>query len=150
MRLVTCGDRTCHQPEIDHITTTYTTAEIVWDGGMTEYEIAVKPASEPVWPEPVRVNTTSYLLDSLMPATTYLYSIRQICDSVTYSDWLSGQFVTDTLPVGGFIGSYGWNVWTKIEAENCTADLDIRSTYVAGGFVGSSAPSSMKPSSTKP
>ena len=98
MRLVTCGDRTCHQPEIDHITTTYTTAEIVWDGGMTEYEIAVKPASEPVWPEPVRVNTTSYLLDSLMPATTYLYSIRQICDSVTYSDWLSGQFVTDTLP----------------------------------------------------
>ena len=53
------------------------------------------------------------------------------------------SFVTDTLPVGGFIGSYGWNVWTKIEAENCTADLDIRSTYVAGGFVGSSAPSNM-------
>ena len=98
MRLVTCGDRTCHQPRLNHVSTTYTTAEIVWDGGMTDYEFTYKPLEQTSWPEPIRIGTTSYRIDSLMPATAYQYSLRQICDSVTYSEWLTGQFVTDTMP----------------------------------------------------
>ena len=98
MRLVTCGDRTCHTPVVDDIQTTYTTATLNWTGGMGEYEIAVKAAEDPVWPEATIIGTTSYSLSGLMPATTYLYSIRQICDTDYYSDWCTGSFVTDTMP----------------------------------------------------
>lgn len=98
MRLVTCGDRTCHTPVISQINTTYTTAELIWEGGMGSYEFAVKPADELIWPDPIVVNTNSYNVTGLMPATAYHYSIRQVCDSVTYSEWLAGTFVTDTMP----------------------------------------------------
>ncbi len=98
MRLVTCGDRTCHVPEIDNISTTYTTATIEWTGGMGSYEVAVKLASEIEWPEATVVNTMSYSIGGLMPATAYSYSIRQICDTNYYSDWNTGTFVTDTMP----------------------------------------------------
>lgn len=98
MRLVTCGDRTCHVPEIDNISTTYTTATIEWTGGLGSYEVAVKLASEIEWPEATVVNTMSYSIGDLMPATAYSYSIRQICDTNYYSDWNTGTFVTDTMP----------------------------------------------------
>lgn len=98
MRLVTCGDRTCHTPVIDRINTTYTSAELIWNGGLGSYEFAVKPADELTWPDPIVVNTNSYNVTGLMPATAYHYSIRQVCDSVTYSEWLAGTFVTDTMP----------------------------------------------------
>lgn len=98
MRLVTCGDRTCHTPVVTDSTTTYTTATLNWEGGIGDYEITARPLDDPMWPATITVSTDSYTFTGLMPGTTYIYNIRKVCDSNFYSDWCTGTFTTVVMP----------------------------------------------------
>ena len=105
MHLVSCGNSRCPVPQINPTTDiTYTSAKINWMGDGAHYEVAVKPASVGSWPEGVVVDgieTTSnqsYTATGLLPGTTYQIRIRNLCDSVTVSDYEYDFFETPELP----------------------------------------------------
>ena len=80
---------------------TYNSATVNWSSNATDFEVAVKAATDATWPAEVAVsNATSYAVSGLTPATTYQYRVRAICDATEgmISEWAEGTFVTDSLP----------------------------------------------------
>ena len=81
---------------------TYQSATINWNhNSATDFEVAVKAATDPAWPAEVSVTgASSYALTGLTPATTYQFRVRAICDPVEnyISEWTEGTFTTDSLP----------------------------------------------------
>ena len=99
-RLITCEGSACRKPIIVSTTYDYESATITWSGNGTNYEVNIKETASD-WPAtdiPVVGNT--YTFTGLMPATNYTFRVRQDCsaDSLGYSEWALGNFITDSLP----------------------------------------------------
>ncbi|MBO7490021.1 MAG: fibronectin type III domain-containing protein, partial [Bacteroidales bacterium] len=101
IRLFSCG-ASCAKPRLLPVSDlSYNTATINWNSTETDFEVAVKAATDATWPAEVAVsNATSYVADNLQSSTTYQYRVRTICDATenVVSDWSEGTFVTDSLP----------------------------------------------------
>ncbi|MCR4829773.1 MAG: fibronectin type III domain-containing protein [Bacteroidales bacterium] len=101
MKLVSCGNAMCSAPNLLTPTNVdYQSATLNWTGNATDYEVAVKAATDPAYPAATAVNATTYTVNGLQPATTYLYHVRAMCDTTEglISDWAEGTFTTDSLP----------------------------------------------------
>ena len=101
MKFYACG-AACAKPAVLPVTdVTYQGATVNWNSNATDFEVAVKAATDATWPAEVAVsNATSYAVSGLAPATTYQFRVRAICDATEemISDWTVGTFVTDSLP----------------------------------------------------
>ena len=98
MQLVTCG-AVCGTPFLTTTTSiTCQSATIHWIGTAPEYEFSYRASSDSRWTETQSVGNDSVNLSDLLANTRYSYRVRQVCDSNLYSEWVSGTFVTDTLP----------------------------------------------------
>ena len=100
MQLISCAGAGCRKPIIVSTTYDYESATITWSGNGTNYEVNIKETASD-WPAtdiPVVGNT--YTFTGLMPATNYTFRVRQDCsaDSLGYSEWALGNFITDSLP----------------------------------------------------
>ena len=102
MRLISCGNSVCIKPSNPYATDiNYNSATLNWAGNADTYEVTYKAVTDGVWPDAVAVNNaTSYVINNLTPATEYQFRVRAICDATEnlISDWVSGTFVTDSLP----------------------------------------------------
>ena len=121
--LISCGGG-CAKPTLLPVTDrSYNTATVNWNSNATDFEVTYKAVTDGVWPAEIAVsNATSYVINNLSPATEYQYRVRAICDATEnlVSDWVSGTFVTDSLPcfvptdlhttnVGYTSASLAWN-----------------------------------------
>ncbi len=99
--LFSCG-AACPKPTLLPTTDiTYEGATLNWGGNATDFEVAVKAATDATWPAEVAVsNATSYVVTDLMPETMYQFRVRAICDAAEglISDWVEGTFTTAELP----------------------------------------------------
>ena len=107
MQFTSCAGSICHQPVIVDETHTDGSATIVWGGEGSNYEVSIKDSAAAHWPDSnIAVTGNSHTFTGLAPATKYTFRVRQDCnaDSLGYSRWVSGSFVTDSLhctpPVG--------------------------------------------------
>ena len=102
MMLVSCGGARCLSPNVLPTTDiTYQSATINWNSNATDFEVAVRAATDAEYPAPTSVTgATSYTVSGLQPATIYRYQVRAICDATEelISDWVEGSFTTDSLP----------------------------------------------------
>ena len=103
MKLISCGNAICSKPQVlPASNVTYNSATINWNSNSaTSFEVAVKVATDAIWPAEVAVNNaSSYDVTNLTPATTYQFRVRAICDPTEnlISDWAIGTFTTDSLP----------------------------------------------------
>ena len=99
--LISCGAG-CAKPSLLPVTDlSYNAATINWNSNATDFEVAVRAATEAEYPAPTSVTgATSYTVSGLQPATIYRYQVRAICDATEelISDWVEGTFTTDSLP----------------------------------------------------
>src|SRR5574344_1273935 len=116
MQLIACGAG-CRVPVVTSENHTYGQSTITWTGEGTNYEVAVKTVAAATWPAETAVAAYTYTFTGLNPATSYMYRVRQICDSVTTSDWTIGTFITDSLPC------FAPTALTAT-AQGTTADID--------------------------
>ena len=101
MQFVTCLPPSCHEPEITGDTQTYHSATVTWMGDGTDYEVNIKESAAADWPATdVSVTGNSHTFSGLLPLTNYMFRVRQNCtaDSLDYSDWVVGTFITDSMP----------------------------------------------------
>ena len=101
MMLLNCAAH-CSAPNVLPASNiTYQSATVNWSSNATDFEVAVKAATDATWPAEVTVsNAYSFDVANLAPATTYQFRVRAICDAdeELISDWAEGTFVTDSLP----------------------------------------------------
>ena len=99
--LISCGAG-CAKPSLLPVTDlSYNGATLNWNSNATDFEVAVKAATDAEYPEPTAVsNATSYAVSGLAPATLYRFHVRAVCDATEnlVSDWIEGTFTTDSLP----------------------------------------------------
>jgi hypothetical protein len=99
MRLSSCAGLPCQPPRLETAATTFNSATVSWHGNSSNYEIAMKAASAASWPDTgIALSDSSYTFSNLTPASTYLYRVRGVCDTDDISHWITGSFVTDSLP----------------------------------------------------
>jgi hypothetical protein len=100
-RFYSCGI-SCAKPMLLPVSDiTYSGATVNWNSAATDFEVAVKAATDAAWSTEVSVsNATSYAFSGLLPETMYQYRVRAICDAAEglVSDWVEGSFTTDELP----------------------------------------------------
>lgn len=124
MILISCGAERCNAPVVTSTNVTATTATITWNGDGNNYLIESKPASQATWNEnATTVQGYTYTYSDLLPATTYDYRLRQECDVDNHSEWVTGQFTTDSLPCF---------VPTNLAASNITGTSALL-TWTPGG-----------------
>ncbi len=100
MQLISCAGAGCRKPIIVSTTYDYESATVTWSGNGTNYEVNIKETASD-WPATdIPVVGNSYTFTGLMPATNYTFRVRQDCsaDSLGYSEWALGNFITDSLP----------------------------------------------------
>ena len=101
IKFISCG-AACSKPNLTNVTNlSYDGATLNWISNATEFEVAVKAATDADYPTATPVsNATSYTVTGLTPATMYRYHVRAICDEAEgdFSDWVEGTFTTDSLP----------------------------------------------------
>ena len=155
--LISCGGG-CAKPTLLPVTDrSYNTATVNWNSNATDFEVTYKAVTDGVWPAEIAVsNATSYVINNLQPATEYQYRVRAICDATEnlVSDWVSGTFVTDSLPcfvptdlhttnVGYTSASLAWNAsseqnhWTLTVWNTAGAvDYDVtgNAAYTVSGL----------------
>jgi len=119
-----CVGNICNEPIVTSTTTTYHSATLTWNGNSTDYQVNLRASSELNWPDSaIDVTGTTYTFASLQPATTYFYRLRSNCtaDSLGFSNWVEGSFLTDSLPclapdslraiaVTNATATFDWNV----------------------------------------
>ena len=101
MQLFSCLPPTCPVPVITDISQTYESVTLTWSGVGTYYEVNIKEADSTDWTVPdILVAGNTYTFTGLRAATNYTFRVRQDCnaDSLGYSDWFVGDFMTDSLP----------------------------------------------------
>ena len=101
IRLYSCGGG-CASPVLLPVTDlSYSSATINWNSNATDFEVAVKAATDAAYPAPTSVTgANSFAVSGLQPSTTYRYHVRAICDAAEdlISNWVEGTFTTDSLP----------------------------------------------------
>ena len=98
LRLVSCA-AVCPVPAASAAVNNYQSATITWTSAADTVEYAIKTAAEPAYPVEMRVaNNGAYAAVNLMPATTYQFRVRAICEEGLVSDWAEVSFTTDSLP----------------------------------------------------
>ena len=98
---VTSSAAVCAAPVIASVTKDYHSATVAWTGQGTDYEVNIKETTASSWPTPdIAVSATSHTFNGLLPSTSYTFRVRQDCnaDSIGYSEWVEGVFITDSLP----------------------------------------------------
>ena len=101
MQFVTCLPPSCHEPEITGATQTYNSATVTWSGDGTAYEVNIKESATADWTaSDIAVTGNIHTFSGLLPLTSYMFRVRQDCnaDSLDYSDWVVGTFITDSMP----------------------------------------------------
>ena len=100
MKLVSCGASCAVPSTLPATNVTYNSATLNWNSSASDFEVAVKAATDATWPAETAVTGNSYAVSGLQPATTYQFRVRAICDAAEelISDWTVGTFVTDSLP----------------------------------------------------
>ena len=101
LRLISCGASGCRQPVVTSVTKDYHSATVTWTGEGNNYEVNIKESAAPNWPATdIAVTGNSYTFNGLMPATNYMFRVRQDCtaDSLDYSEWVISGVLTDSLP----------------------------------------------------
>ncbi len=91
----------CEEPVATTVVNDYQSATISWTSNADSVEFAFKAVTDVDYPAASRMaGTGSYEASSLLPATTYMYHVRAICDEAEgdFSDWVEGTFTTDSLP----------------------------------------------------
>ena len=96
IRLYSCGLTNCYEPSIFGIVSGTESASFTWYGNGDNYEVNIKEADIPFWPEPVSVVGTNYTFYRLTPNTSYDVRVRQDCsaDGLGKSEWISDRFTT--------------------------------------------------------
>ena len=98
-QLISCnGSAICHAPALGAANVTYNTATVNWNGNSNSYEVSYKASTSASWSTPVAVNAMTYTFTGLAPETAYNFRVRQDCDTLGYSDWSMGSFITNELP----------------------------------------------------
>ena len=120
MMFLSCSGVSCRQPVITGETHDYQSATVTWAGTGNAYEVAYKETAATTWSTEIPVMGTTYTFTGLRPSTNYSFRVRQDCnaDSLGYSEWTIGGFVTDSLPC------LAPDSLHAIEATNATATLD--------------------------
>ena len=129
MQFVTCLPPYCHEPEITGATQNYHSATVTWTGDGIDYEVNVKESAAADWSATdIAVTGNSHTFTGLLPLTNYLFRVRQNCtvDSLGYSEWVVGTFVTDSMPcfppdsINAMVvaNSYATLDWTVTGYEN--------------------------------
>ena len=100
IKFFNCGTNRCRMPSVTDITHDYQSGTVAWRSSATAFEVNVKALAAPEWPATATSVNGAYAhtFSGLQPATTYMYRLRAMCDSVSVSDWVEGRFVTDSLP----------------------------------------------------
>ncbi len=101
MQLISCSTPICSQPVITDVAYTHESATVTWVGDGSAYEVNVKATDAPDWPAlDIHVTGNTYTFTGLLPTVSYTFRVRQDCtaDTLGYSDWVTGSFVTDSIP----------------------------------------------------
>ena len=100
MKFFACGPACSSPNALPATNVTYNSATLNWNSPAEDFEVAVKAATDATWPAETAVTDNSYAVSGLLPATTYQFRVRAICDAdeEMISDWAVGTFVTDSLP----------------------------------------------------
>ena len=97
---MSCG-MGCHEPVASAVVNDYQSATITWTSDADSVEFAFKAASDIDYPTAnLMAGSGSYDATTLLPATTYMYRVRAICDADEglVSEWTEATFTTDSLP----------------------------------------------------
>ncbi len=100
LRLINCVAG-CFRPSgLNATNVNYNSATLNWTGAAGEFEVAVKLATEAVWPTATPVSGYTYNVSGLVSDKSYQFRVRAICDAEAglISDWNIGTFTTDALP----------------------------------------------------
>ena len=101
IRFISCAAGCARPGALNATNINYNSATLNWTGAASNYEVAVKAATEGAWPAETPVsNAMSYNVTGLAAATQYQFRVRAICDAAEglISEWVIGTFVTDSLP----------------------------------------------------
>ena len=87
----------CGLPTLGTATPSGTSAMVTWSGSSDSiYQVSVKPANSQVWGTPINTSTLNRNITGLTISTLYDYQVRSICKNGDVSDWVAGQFTTNS------------------------------------------------------
>ena len=95
--IVVYGSESCTRPTFANVNVGSTTIAATWTSPANSFDVAVKPASSNVWPEPTRITDHNYTFTGLEPNTAYNFRVRSLCSDTSVSFWTTSNCVTDTL-----------------------------------------------------
>ena len=102
LKFIACPEGpTCREPIVTSVNFDYQSATITWQGDGTDYQINIKESAATNWPATdIAVTGNTHTFTGLQPSTYYTFRIRQDCtaDTIGYSNWYEGSFLTDSLP----------------------------------------------------
>ena len=128
MKFISCGAvPTCDAPEITSVNFDYHSATITWDADSGTFQVNIKESTATDWPATdITVTGNTHTFTGLMPATNYAFRVRRDCtaDSLDYSEWTIGTFLTDSLPC------FTPDSLHAVSVTNTTANLD----WTVNGF----------------
>lgn len=94
--IVVYGSESCTRPAFTNVNVGSTSIAATWNSPASAFEVAVRTPDQ-AWPEPVLVNTHSYVFQNLEPSTYYEYRVRSLCSDTSISFWATSHAITDTL-----------------------------------------------------
>ena len=112
VRFLTTGC-TCPSPTPVVAAVTSRTATVLWSAGgnESEWEVEYTLASDPQWVSLGTFTDMALTIDTLQPATSYMFRVRAVCGTDDHSDWQSVTLTTDcepmTIPYAEMFDTYG-------------------------------------------
>ena len=94
-----CGESCPAPTALSATAVDYQSATISWNAASDSVEYAIKAVSDATYPAPTAIiNNGSFSFTGLVPATTYSFHVRTICEEEVTSNWADLTFTTDSLP----------------------------------------------------